>query len=118
MSIADLPTLLAYYTIFTTVAAICIVVLTLIILRRDKHFALALSFCEVAIYVAVSTFGQSPLSKAALAVGGIRAELDLAPNAEPPYYEAALVILFAGILSVIMMALRTWDKQIPKNPGA
>lgn len=116
MNVEGLYQLLAYYTICTTVAVVVIVWLTLILLRKDKHFALALSFAEVAMYVAVSTFGQSPLSRAAVALGGIRTEVELTNGAHPPYYESVLVIFLAGTLSIAMMALRTWDKQVPRDP--
>jgi len=102
--------LLSYYVLLTTAILIVFIFLTLILLRRDKHFALALTFSEICMYIAVSTFGQAPLSQAVLSIGDVQASVDVGGDIEPPYLAATSVIMFCGVLAVVMMALRTWDK--------
>ena len=107
--------LLGLYVVATSLLLAAFAFATIYILRRDKHFALALVFGEIAMYAAISTFGQAPLSGLALSMEAFEAVIDV-QRAEPSHWAAFLVIVFAGLLSAGMMALRTWDKQIPRNP--
>lgn len=114
----NLSEILTYYVLITTAIMLLFVVLTLLLMKRDKHYALALAFSEVCMYVALSTFGQAPLSKAVVSVGGLEASIGVENGSEPPYLAAVAVIFLSGLLAVSMMALRTWDKQVPRNPNA
>jgi hypothetical protein len=113
-----LSEILTYYVLITTAVMLLFVVLTVILMKRDKHYAIALAFSEVSMYVALSTFGQAPLSSAVVSIGGLETSVDLGRGPEPPFLAAVAVIFLSGLLAVSMMALRTWDKQVPRNPDA
>lgn len=111
MSVENLYEVLAIYTALTTAFVILLGILTLLFFRRDKHFALAICFGEVAAYVAVSQYGQAPLSKAVLSIGGFEAQVDVTRSDAPASFEAVLVIGLAGLISALMMYLRTHDRM-------
>jgi hypothetical protein len=107
--------LLGVYVLATTVVAIVAVVVTLILLKRDKYFALAVTFSEIAIFVAATTFGQSPLSGAVLAIGGLEASIDIQRADDLPHGISVIVIGMCLCASLGMMALRVWDKTTSKR---
>lgn len=114
----NLIAVLGYYVAATTILLVVVALVTIVLLRKDKFFALALTFAEIAGFVAVSTFGQGPLAKIALAIGEFEAEISATSGTEPPYWAALAVIFLSGLFVIGVMGLRTWDKQIPRNPSA
>jgi len=77
-------------------------------MRRDKHYALSLIFCEIAVFVAVSTFSQNIVVRAAVSLGGLQANLDVNADSSPPFLWAVISIFICATFAAGMMALRTW----------
>lgn len=109
---------LIYYIILNFFILLSLIFLTLWLMRRDKHYAISLIFLEISFYVALSSFGQGNIFKIIASVLEIDTELSLSRDTPPDYNAAATIIVSCGLMALVMMALRTWDKRIPRDPSA
>lgn len=103
---------LVIYAAIVTALSFLLLIVTFVLLRRDKYFGLAMMCMDVALFVAVSTFGSNPFVGLVASISDLEFATAAVTPTGPSDWSATSVIISAFIMATALMGLRLVDKRI------